>query len=63
MGSTDKPKKRRHRLRRLVIVGVLGALVQRWLRPGPGGPPGGSPRSGGSWPPVPKAPGSPGPSA
>jgi hypothetical protein len=63
VGSSEKPKRRRHRLRRIVIVGVLGALVQRWLRPGQGGAPGTSRRSGGSWPAVPKAPGRPDPSA
>jgi hypothetical protein len=59
VGDTEKPKRRRHRIRRIVIVGVLGALVQRWLRPGQGGGPAGARRSGGDWPSVPKAPGPP----
>jgi hypothetical protein len=63
VSSTEKPKRRRHRIRRIVIVGVLGALVQRWLRPDQGNTQGNSRRSGGIWPPVPKAPGGPGPSA
>jgi len=63
MGSSEKPKRRGHRLRRMLIVGVLGALVQRWLRPNQGGSPGSSRRSGGSWPAVPKAPGRTDPSA
>jgi len=57
VGATDKPKRRRHRIRRMVVVGVLGALVQRWLRPPGSGGGSGSRRSGGSWPPVPKGPG------